>query len=406
MKEIVTPPSPLNGARFPSNPRPRVPSPLAGFGHPGLRSLRPFGTLSVTSRSAGCRREVVPRLKLGGSVRELKIASNVFLLFLFFILLTDAPLAEPLYGALTGRVSVASPLSISDLELVLINPTTEYSRSNRIRESGWFDFPSLPNGTYTLRVVSSRFGYCDTENVPVRAGETTRLDLVFDVGPNSQVRSTADFSAAGLETETAADSVQLTSHEMSELPLAFLRNYQSALVLVPGVAPLARQDDITDSTGLSLGVHVNGAPSNATTTRVDGTTNTNIWLPRHTAYIPPADTIELVNVSTNNFEAGQGFAGGSVIAVLTRSGTNELHGSLLGYHENSALNARNFFNYLDTDDDGRADKPGGRRSIGSATFAGPLVKDKLFFFGGWDGAFQRQARTSTATVPTEEQRTG
>ncbi|RPI26516.1 MAG: carboxypeptidase regulatory-like domain-containing protein, partial [Acidobacteria bacterium] len=327
-------------------------------------------------------------------------------LFLFLPLLLDYGHADQLHGGLTGRVTVASPLSTSDLEIMLINPRTEYSKSARIRESGWFDLSHLPNGTCTLRVVSSRFGYCDTENVPVRAGEITRLDLNLDVGPNSQIRCSADFSAAGLKTENATVSAQLTSQEISNLPLAFLRNYQSALVLVPGAAPLERQDDITDSTGLLLAFYLNGSSGSANVTRVDGATGTNIWLPRHAAYIPPADTIELINISTNNIEADQGFAGGSAITVLTRSGTNELHGSLLGYHENSALNARNFFNHLDTDGDGKADQPGGQRSIGSATFAGPLVKDKLFFFGGWEGAFQRQARTSTATVPTEEQRNG
>ncbi|MFB3904966.1 MAG: hypothetical protein ACE15E_16060 [Acidobacteriota bacterium] len=335
-----------------------------------------------------------------------KVIRKAVLFFFVSNFLSHWPRAEQLYGVLTGRITVASPVTITDLELTVVNPQTEYSRPARIQETGWYDVPGLLNGTYSLQIGSSRFGYCVTENVPVTAGEVTRLDLSLDVAPRSQLRCTADFSAVRLKTETADLSAQLESQELSALPLGFLRNYQSLLVLVPGVTPLERADDMTDSTGLSLAVHVNGAPRNGNTVRVDGAPNANIWLPRHAAYIPPADTIEVINVSTNNFDAEQGFAAGSAISVLTRSGTNELHGSLLGYHENSALNARNFFNYLDTDNDGKADKPGGQRSIGSATFAGPLAKDKFFFFLGWEGAFQRQARTSTATVPTQEQRNG
>ena len=85
---------------------------------------------------------------------------------------------------------------------------------------------------------------------------------------------------------------------------------------------------------------------NNNATRIDGALSVFLWLPHHTAYVPPAETIETVNVVTNNFDAEQGFAGGAAITVITKSGTNNFHGSAWELHDNGALQAKNFFNSL------------------------------------------------------------
>ena len=108
--------------------------------------------------------------------------------------------------------------------------------------------------------------------------------------------------------------------------------------------------------------------------------------------------METVSVSTNNFDAEQGMAGGAAITVVTKSGTNELHGTAFGYHTNNHLKAKNFFFV--------GDLPRSTRNMDGGTIGGPIKKDKLFFFGGWEGMRERQEASGTYTVPTADQRAG
>ncbi len=100
----------------------------------------------------------------------------------------------------------------------------------------------------------------------------------------------------------------------------------------------------------------------------------------------PAETIETVNISTNNFDAEQGMAGGAAITLVTKAGTNDLHGSLFALHDNSAVRAKNFFLPAGLK------KPNSIQNIDGFTLGGPIVKDKLFYFGGWEGTRERVAR--------------
>jgi hypothetical protein len=144
---------------------------------------------------------------------------------------------------------------------------------------------------------------------------------------------------------------------------------------------------------------VNGVNRNNNVTKLDGAVNTNIWLPHHTAYVAPAETIETVNISTNSFDAEQGMAGGAATTVISKSGTNTMHGSAFAFHENSAWGARNVFF--------KSPKlPKALVSIGGGTIGGPIVKNKLFFFGGFEGTRERLNRSRLLTVPTAEQRAG
>ena len=145
--------------------------------------------------------------------------------------------------------------------------------------------------------------------------------------------------------------------------------------------------------------NVNGTSQTNNNTRVDGASNTYLWLPQLTAYVPPIESIGTVNVVTNSYDAEQGFAGGSVVNVETRSGTNEFHGTAFEYHTNSRLRARNFFYYGDRLPKNIINQFGG-------TFGGPIIKNKLFFFTSYEGMRQRQSFSRFATVPTEANHNG
>ena len=127
------------------------------------------------------------------------------------------------------------------------------------------------------------------------------------------------------------------------MPLPGYRNYQSLMNLVPGATPTRFQNSMTDTPGRSLQTNVNGTNANNNVTRIDGATSVNVWLPHHAGYIMPEEMIAEVNVTTTAADAEQGFAGGSSITLVTKSGTNTFHGGLFEFHDNQHLKARNFF---------------------------------------------------------------
>ena len=118
-------------------------------------------------------------------------------------------------------------------------------------------------------------------------------------------------------------------------------------------------------------------------TKIDGAESINVWLPQYTGYVAPAETIDVVNVTTSAGDADQGLAGSSAITVITKSGTNQLHGSAFIFHNDQHLNARNFFLAPDLD------KPVGIYNNFGATLGGPIKKDKLFYFVSFDGTTKK-----------------
>src|SRR5205823_9910533 len=135
----------------------------------------------------------------------------------------------------------------------------------------------------------------------------------------------------------------LKSAEVTAMPLNRFRNYQALMNLVPGTTPMAFGNAETDTPARSLATNVNGQVNTNNTTRTDGATNMNIWLPNHNMYISPAETVDTVNVSTSSFDAEQGNAGGAAVTVITKSGTNNFKGSAIEYFNNEKLNAKPYF---------------------------------------------------------------
>ena len=147
-----------------------------------------------------------------------------------------------------------------------------------------------------------------------------------------------------LQTEKADLSTELGSKEVVNLPLNQFRNYQALLNLSPGATPAQFQNAEIDTPGRALRTSVNGMQRNSNAFRIDGAVSVNIWLPHHVGYVNSAETIDTVNISTNNFDADQGMAAGAAVTVVTKSGTNELHGSAFFLRTQDEFNANTFAN--------------------------------------------------------------
>jgi len=170
---------------------------------------------------------------------------------------------------------------------------------------------------------------------------------------------------------------------------------------VPGATPVVYQNAEIDTPGRSLRTWVNGTQPHSNTTRVDGAVSVNLWLPHHVGYTQPVETIETVSVATSRFDADQGLAAGAAITVVTKSGTNELHGSAFLFRNQDELNANNVFNNAF----GLA-RPPLARSVFGGTLGGPIRRDRLFFFASWERYLGRNGRQESWGVPSLKMRDG
>jgi len=318
---------------------------------------------------------------------------------LVFGLATPSAEAQVLYGSMIGSVSDASGGVIPAAQVTITNKGTGASSQTETGPDGIYRFTNVLAGVYDLSVTASGFRTFTQSDVPVTVNTVQRIDVAMQVGQVTET-ITVEGAALTLQTEKTDVSANLNPKEVTDMPLPRYRNYQSLINLVPGATPARFQNANTDSPARALTTNVNGTNRNNNNTRIDGSTSVFIWLPHHSAYVPPAETVETVNIATNNFDAEQGMAGGAAVTVTTKSGTNELHGSAFFLHENGATAAKDTF-FSPT-----AKRPVSQIHIPGVTVGGPIVKDKLFFFGAYEGLLERVNRNAIFDLPSAAMRSG
>src|SRR5689334_10274538 len=315
----------------------------------------------------------------------------------------EAPVAsaQVLYGSIAGTVMDASGAAVPKAEITVTNTSTGLSRQSPSDETGCYSIPNLPQGAYDLSVSSAGFRPLTQKGVNVLINTVTRADLSLDVGTLTD-SVTVSASTALLQTSKTDVNVNLETRAIENLPLSGYRNFQSLINLVPGATPGRFQNAMIDTPQRDFTFNFNGQDRGDNNTRVDGAPNILVTMTHHMAYVPPVESIEEVNISTNNFEAEQGMTGGAAITVSTKSGTNDFHGSAFGFHSDNAMRAF----WWDENRAGVTKKPKSVRNIDGGSIGGPIKKNKLFFFTDWEGAFERVARSSLFSVPTDDFRAG
>jgi outer membrane receptor protein involved in Fe transport len=311
-------------------------------------------------------------------------------------------MAQVLYGSLVGTIQDPSGSVVPNAALVLTNTSTGAKREFKADEQGRYNSVSLLPGTYTLTVSAAGFRTLNRTGIEITINNVTRVEARLDVGQVSESISVSA-STATLQTDRSDTRAELASKTIVELPLPNYRNYQSLINLVPGATPAAFQNSAGSSPSRSLTTNVNGTNRNNNNTRVDGATNVYIWLPHHTLYNPPVESIETVNISTSSFDAEQGMAGGAAVTVATKSGTNSIKGSAFWYHDNQTLYARPYFFQQSVN---RPRLPKGITNIAGATIGGPIIKNKLFYFFSYEKTAERTGQFGNFSVPNPDIRTG
>lgn len=308
--------------------------------------------------------------------------------------------AQGLYGSVVGTVQDGSGGRIPGATVEIVNRETNLVLTTVSNETGSYTFTNVLPGMYDVKVTLQGFKEFKDQQVPVTAGSISRVDAKLEVGRLSE-SVTVQSEPALLKTDKADTGAEFTGKEVTDLPLPDFRNYQSLLDLVPGSTPSDFQNAEIDTPARALQTTINGTNPNTNSTRVDGATNQFTWLPHHTLYVAPAETIAAINVTTGSFSADQGLAGGAAVAVVTKSGTNQLRGSAFGFYTDQRLRARSYFAKRNN-----TPKSPTNHHIDGFTLGGPIVRDKVFYFGAFEGQYRNTEAETLYTVPTAKMRSG
>ncbi|MBI4904646.1 MAG: TonB-dependent receptor [Acidobacteria bacterium] len=323
-----------------------------------------------------------------------------FALATLALVLTAAPsYAQVLYGSIVGNIKDSTGAAVPDATVSVKEAATGFARQTRTNESGQFQFTTLPGGTYEVTVTKSGFTTFATREVAVSPNSVARVDASLDVGAVSEsIRVEA--APAALQTDRAEVHTELSARQFANAPLPPGRNYSHMFKVLPGFTyPRNGNGPSVDPSRAAL-YNVNGTSRQSNAVRIEGAGVNQIWLPHLPGYTPALESIENVNITTNSFDAETGLAGGAAINVSIKSGTNELHGSAFWYNNNNATKAKPFF------------LPQGERKPKAifnqmgATMGGPIVRNKLFFFGSYEGTYDRQHASRRDTIPTAAIRRG
>jgi outer membrane receptor protein involved in Fe transport len=319
------------------------------------------------------------------------------------ILLLAVPAASQiLYGSIVGVVKDAQGAFVPGATVTIVSKETNLTRDTVTNADGAYSLLNVLPGQYDVKVSLQGFRENVRSSVPVSIGQISRVDMSLEIGTLTEVVTVAS-AAQLLQTDRADVSTELKSAELTAMPLNRFRNYQALVNLVPGTTPMAFGNAETDTPARSLATNVNGQANTNNSTRTDGATNMNIWLPNHNMYISPAETIDTVNVSTSSFDAEQGMAGGAAVTVVTKSGTNQFKGSAFEFFMNDKMNATPYYFGA------AATKPGKlplEQNNFGGTVGGPIARNKVFFFASFEGYKRTNSLFTFFSVPTEAMRNG
>jgi hypothetical protein len=309
-------------------------------------------------------------------------------------LLTTQLYGQAFYGSVVGTVADQSSAALRGSQLTLTNTGTDERRQTQSDGEGNYQFLNLVPGTYRLAVEQAGFKRATLDQIQVTVAGTVRADVQMQLGDVTQTIEVRA-QAALLQTESANLSQVVETRAVQELPVNG-RNLLNLVALVPGVVPQGSTDGnaLTGKNVFAAGNYqIGGGIANQSSTYFDGVP-ANAGVGNLTVLVPSPDVVSEFRVQTSSNSAEYGRYAGGVINIASKSGSNAFHGSAYEFLRNRALNANSFFANANN-----TGKPAFTQNQFGATAGGPVKKDRIFFFAGYEGYRQRQGANFLATVP-------
>jgi len=321
----------------------------------------------------------------GSSMPNLRRAYTLLALLLIS---TAAVFAQAVNGTIVGNVTDSSGAVVAGAKITLTEVNTKISRTTVTNASGEYSFPDLPPGKYDVTAEMPGFKKEVEAGTVLEANNTPRVDLKVQPGDVTQTVE-VQAMAATLQTERADTGRTMDSQLVEELPLGVNRSFQNLLDLVPGTQEETFQHSQFFNAASSLQTNTNGMPRQGNSYQIEGVDN-NERTGLLQVLISPSEAISTVSVSTSNHDIELGRGTGAITTVMLKSGTNLFHGEAYWFGQNSALDARSFFN----------------PSVGHLAYnqtggniGGPIKRNKLFFFVNFVNTQDHEANTNQTNIP-------
>ena len=300
-------------------------------------------------------------------------------------------------GGIEGNVTDASGAAVSGAAVEATNVGDSVAHRTVTNNDGAYRFPSLIPGTYAVTIKKEGFAPFTREATRIDAGIGVRIDAKLPVaGATAKVEVTGE--APLLQTDSAEVDETIHSSEVSSLP-TFGDNITRLSLLAPGVSMPGGQLDLhPENAGEDFNVNINGAAPNANGHLLDGVENTEA-IQGLSIIVTPQDAVQEVKLATSDYDAEYGKVAGGLFQVTTKSGTNAFHGSLFENYRTSGFNAADHF----SEPNGI---PGNRWNQFGGSIGGPVIRDKVFFFGDYQGMRNNLFASGNETVPIDAFRTG
>jgi len=307
--------------------------------------------------------------------------------------------AQTFRGTILGTITDQSGASVGGAKVTVRNVDTGLERESVTTDDGSYRVSELAIGNYSVTIEKAGFRSAVFSGVKVEVAVERRVDAVLQPGEVTQKVEVSGETLSQVETTNNTLGGTLTADTVKDIPVNG-RDYTKLIFLTPGIT--GSPDQITDSPG-SFGVFsINGARGRANNFLLDGTDMNDGYRNDPAineagvfgtpATILPIDAVSELRV-LSNYEPEYGRNAGAVVSIVTKSGTNQLHGTAIEYFRNSALDARNFFNPV-----GQPQAPFHNNQFGGS-LGGPIVKDKTFFFADYEGQRERVGVVTLACVP-------
>src|SRR5256886_6000886 len=329
-----------------------------------------FSRIRSQNRSLAIRTEEFAAPATRGLFRLWQVGAVVLLGAL--LAASSAPvMGQAVNATLLGTVTDSSGAAVAEAKVTATETKTGLSRSTTTNDSGNYAFADLPPGQYEVATEKQGFKKVVRSAVDVVVNTDTRVNLTLEPGAITE-SVVVNAETPILQTDRADVGAKIESKQVVDLPLGNNRNFQNLLNLVPGATRAHRVHSEFFNAQDSLSTEVNGQArlfNNLQIEGVDDNERTGLLQ----IYIPPAEAIQTVDVGTSNYTAEFGRAGGAVTNVILKSGTNDYHGAAYEFNRISALAAKPFFQTL-------AKAPTTYNYYGG-NVGGPILRNKLFFFG-------------------------
>ena len=316
------------------------------------------------------------------------------------ILTTTALVAQTFRGTILGTVTDVTGAWVTGATVKVKNTETGLERTTQTSADGSYSVPELPIGSYAVTISQSGFQTSVTNGVVVTVASERRVDASLKPGQVSERIEVSGEQLPQVETTNDVLGGVLTQDTVKDLPING-RDYTKLIYLNPGVA--GSPDQITDSPGSFGEFSMNGARGRSNNYLLDGTDMNDGYrndpaINQGGVFATPSAILPIDAVSDmrvlSNFEPEYGRNGGAVVNIVTKSGTNTVHGSFFEYFRNNALDARNYF------DPTSAPKAPFHNNQFGGSLGGPIVKGKTFFFLDYEGQRESVGVVSLACVPT------